>query len=240
MVMLLSLPVSLLLPRTTIADEDDHIFCVFKESSLVQSDERRVFYTAVFPGDYSWTVGYQNEFGQFLEDEYGDDLIFERYCFFEASPRKASRDLERMSDDDRRSSLYLGGAIMTRWAPDNFVSQDIQDFRIQISSDEGSLEVCVRDHECEDGDRIQITVAGRESFSGEIDNDWKCENFQVISGERYKIELFAINGTGRKGNCSYADVNTGEIRVRSQNTVIQSWKHRGGAGSRAEIIVEAQ
>ena len=32
----------------------------------------------------------------------------------------------------------------------------------------------MRDHECEDGDRIRVEVNGRSIFSGEIDNDWDC------------------------------------------------------------------
>ena len=38
---------------------------------------------------------------------------------------------------------------------------------------------------------------------GEIDNDWACEAIPVREGHN-RVELFAVNGTGRKGNCSYA------------------------------------
>ena len=48
--------------------------------------------------------------------------------------------------------------------------------------------------------------------------------------------LHAINGPGRRGNCSYADVNTGELRVEGKNMETQSWRHRGGPN--ATIIVE--
>ena len=57
---------------------------------------------------------------------------------------------------------------------------------------------------------------------------------------RNEIELYAINGTGRKGNCSYADENTGELRVEGENAESQLWRHRGGAGSSAAIIVDVQ
>lgn len=50
----------------------------------------------------------------------------------------------------------------------------------------------------------------------------------------------AVNGTGRKGNCSYANVNTGEIRVEGKTGETQSWRHRGGAGSSANIIVNVK
>ena len=117
-------------------------------------------------------------------------------------------------------------------------NQDIQDFSMKIIGLIGTLKVCVRDHECEDGDKISVEVDGRSIFSGEIDNDWDCYNLTVWSGESYAVELTALNGTGYKGDCSYRDENTGEIRVTGENTEMQVWRHRGGAGSKARIIVE--
>ena len=117
--------------------------------------------------------------------------------------------------------------------------QDIQDFSMKIRGSTGTLKVCVRDHECEDGDKIRVEVDDRSIFSGEIDNDWDCYTLDVQAGERYAVELTALNGTGYKGkNCSHRNVNTGEIRVTGENTETQVWRHRGGAGSKARIIVE--
>ena len=109
---------------------------------------------------------------------------------------------------------------------------------MKIRSSTGSLKVCVRDHECEDGDKIRVDVDGRSIFSGEIDNDWDCYTLTVWSGESYAVELTALNGTGYKGDCSHGNVNTGEIRITGENTETQVWRHRGGAGSKARIIVE--
>ena len=117
--------------------------------------------------------------------------------------------------------------------------QDIQDFNAQIKGSSGEVEVCVRDHECEDGDKVSVGVEGRNMFSGELVNDWACETLEVQSGQSYAVELTALNGTGHKGDCSHADVNTGEIRVTGENTETQTWRHRGGAGSQAQIVVEA-
>ena len=114
----------------------------------------------------------------------------------------------------------------------------IQDFGMKIKGATGTIKVCVRDHECEDGDEISVDFEGRTIFSGEIDNDWVCKTLKVRGGESYAVELTALNGTGYKGDCSYADGNTGEIRVTGENTETQVWRHRGGAGSRARIIVE--
>ena len=116
--------------------------------------------------------------------------------------------------------------------------QGIQDFPMKIKGATGSLDICVRDHECEDGDKISVDVEGRTLFSGEIVNDWDCQTIEVRGGESYVVELTALNGTGYKGDCSYADGNTGEIRVTGENTETQVWRHRGGAGSKARIIVE--
>ena len=87
-------------------------------------------------------------------------------------------------------------------------------------------------------DGMTMWVADRSIFSGEIDNDWDCYTLDVWAGESYAVELTALNGTGYKGDCSYRDENTGEIRVTGENTETQVWRHRGGAGSKARIIVE--
>ena len=115
--------------------------------------------------------------------------------------------------------------------------EGLSDFPIQIEGESGSVQICVRDHECEDGDAISVDVEGRNVFTGEIVNEWVCSDFDVESGQNYEIELTALNGTGYKGSCSYADINTGEIRVSGQNMEARVWRHREGAGSRARIVV---
>ena len=115
----------------------------------------------------------------------------------------------------------------------------IRDFPITVSSScPTEVAVCVRDHECEDGDQVRVSVNNSVIFSGEIFNQWQCRTVPVRVGTN-SVEMFAINGTGRKGPCSYADINTGEIRVSGSggNVQTQSWRHRGGAGSRANLVV---
>lgn len=219
------------------AKDGDYIYCLYKEFNTIDSDDRRVFYSAVFLGDYSFTTGYTNDFRDFLKDKHDFNGI-SKYCFFEGNSPAASRELEGRMRDDERTGLYGGGVIMTNWAPDTFDEQSIQDFNITISGDSAQLRVCVRDHECEDGDKVRLRVDGSQIFSGEIDNDWDCDTFTVQANREYAVELYAINGSGNKGNCSYANVNTGELRVEGSNTEVQSWQHRGGAGSRAHIIVK--
>ncbi len=140
--------------------------------------------------------------------------------------------------DGHYDKIYAYGGLAATSDQGFRGNQDVQDFPMKIKGTTGSLKVCVRDHECEDGDKIRVDVDGRSIFSGEIDNDWDCYTLDVWAGESYAVELTALNGTGYKGDCSYRDENTGEIRVTGENTETQVWRHRGGAGSKARIIVE--
>ena len=91
-------------------------------------------------------------------------------------------------------------------------------------------------HQCEEGDRIRVTVNGATVFSEELFNQEQCVAVPVRAGTN-SINLFALNGTGFKGNCNFADTNTGRIRVVGTNTVSQTWNHAGGAGSSANLNV---
>ena len=113
----------------------------------------------------------------------------------------------------------------------------LEDFPVQIEGETGTIDLCVRDHECEDGDAIDVDVESRNVFSGEIVNEAMCSTLEVEAGRNYVIELTALNGTGFKGACDFADVNTGEIVVRGLNAQTQVWRHREGAGSQARIVV---
>ena len=115
--------------------------------------------------------------------------------------------------------------------------RELEDFPVQIEGETGTIDICVRDHECEDGDAISVDVEGRNVFSGEIVNEAMCSVLEVEAGRDYIIELTALNGTGFKGACNFADANTGEILVRGLNTETQVWRHRQGAGSQARIVV---
>ena len=82
-----------------------------------------------------------------------------------------------VADYDRGHIYAYGGLGATS-------DQAIQDFSMKISGSTGTLKICVRDHECEDGDRISVDVDGRSIFSGEIDNDWDCYNLDGLGQER--------------------------------------------------------
>ena len=120
-----------------------------------------------------------------------------------------------------------------------FTEQPLRDFRIAVPSDRRKVEVCVRDHECEDGDRVTVSINGSMVLAEELYNSWSCATVPVWADKNY-VTMRAVNGTGYKGNCSHRDVNTGEIRVRGSSSQTQSWRHRGGTGSHVKLYVTVQ
>ena len=92
----------------------------------------------------------------------------------------------------------------------------------------------MRDHQCEDGDAIRVTVNGNVEFSGELFNEPSCFDVPVQEGEN-SVEMLALNGTGYKGDCLHTNENTGEIQINGGTK--QSWRHQGGAGSTANLNV---
>lgn len=116
-------------------------------------------------------------------------------------------------------------------------STPLRNFDVSLSSScARQVQICVSDHQCEDGDRISVDVNGSTVFSGELFNREQCVTAPVRAGVN-SIRLFALNGTGYKGACSHADVNTGRIRVVGSTSATQSWSHSGGTGSSANLNV---
>ena len=114
----------------------------------------------------------------------------------------------------------------------------IRDFPVNIPGNcSREVQICVRDYSCEDGDEIRVTVNGDIVFEGELFTRPQCRDVAVREGDN-PIEMLALNGTGGKGNCPN-DVNTGEITVTSPggNQTLQRWRHSGGAGSTANLVV---
>ena len=218
------------------AASEEFIYCKHVENELlVEEGNRKVFYSAVFLADYSNRIRYELDFAKHVKNNLGGGLG-DTSCYFERDESRAQSELHQEIRDDERLEIY-DGVVRTNWAPDTFSNQALRDFHMKLDDDSGQIQVCMRDHECEDGDRVRVSVDGAAMLEGEIYNDWDCESFTAQAGREYAIKLYAINGTGRTGNCSYRDVNTGEIRVSAENSQIHSWQHRGGAGSSAKIIV---
>ena len=163
------------------------------------------------------------------------------YWFHERTRAESEDRLrQQMAEAERNGHRAIG----TNWAPDTvgaggwtdaFATQPIRDFRIAVPASPHEVGVCVRDHQWEDGDRVRVSVNRSVLLSSETFNAWHCQTVSLRKG-RHDIELFAVNGRGYKGGCSYIDGNTGELRVTGQDAQIQSWCHRGGKGSSARIV----
>ena len=237
-----ALSVALSLPAAALGQDGPPVYCIYLDYDRDnRSATERVFYSDVFrAGEYTPNVyRWGRQFRDFLRANY---RLFDPYrdalCFTEDHPGESYSKLE----SDKRNARSRGNdVIVTRWAPDyleeGIEEKPIRDFHVVVSRRTETLTVCIRDHECEDGDRVTVAVNGENWFyDEEITNDWICESTYVSAG-RHSIELLAENGTGFKGECSFRDGNTGEIRVQGETIETQTWKHRSGAGSKANIIV---
>ena len=119
---------------------------------------------------------------------------------------------------------------------------------ISLSGDSGTLEVCVRDWGCEDGDIVTALIGdpGRELMSNvEILRRWQCEDVPIQAGHHYLIRVNAINGTARKcgiettagcglfcdpNTSNFPDLNSGELRVSAESsTATDRWEAPGGS-----------
>lgn len=147
----------------------------------------------------------------------------------EAASNEGSSDAIAVSSGD--GDMALASCLVVE------SERGLEDFNVQIEGEAGTVDICVRDHECEDGDAISVDVEGSNVFTGELVNAPVCSTLEVEAGRDYVIEMTALNGTGFKGACNFADINTGEIRVSGLNVETRVWRHREGAGSRARIVV---
>lgn len=227
-----------------IAAEEGHIFChCFGRDSGYSSDS--VYYTDIFVVDVPLTQHFEEmerKFVDFLQINEPDRIFESASCIGSREGEHHSLILKRGSAS--RAEWRGQRVVNTAWTPmrssgpqdSRFLSQPIRDFQIELSEVPSEVQICVRDHECEDGDVVRVLVNDRELINVEITNEWQCTKRSLSKG-RHDIELQAANGTGYKGNCSYMNENTGEIRVSGSNTQTQSWRHRGGAGSSASINI---
>lgn len=121
---------------------------------------------------------------------------------------------------------------------------DFGPFNIYVDGSQGTqatIAIGIRDHQCEDGDLVSVYIGDgygdRAVFTAtEIVNAWQERMVTVRAGYYYQVRAVAVNGTGFKGACNHADVNTGEMRVRSNNTTETSTWEAPGGSERAGII----
>ena len=127
--------------------------------------------------------------------------------------------------------------------------KDLEEWNPIVTADmdgQALINLCIRDHQCEDGDVLKVNVNRRTIFNEELFNGWSCKVVNANVG-RNIISVLAVNGTGKKGNCSYANANTGQIRVSGINSdgstqlgQTQEWHLRDSAGSRSTIEVSVK
>ena len=121
--------------------------------------------------------------------------------------------------------------------PDNDKNLRDTNFNINVPENEQEIRICVRDHSCEDGDRIRLLINGGEVYIGEIYNEPSCVIVPVHSEEN-SLQLYAINGTGGKGNdCSYEPINTGQIIIQGINWESAKWGLSPGSSNFSKVNI---
>ncbi|SMN12535.1 hypothetical protein SPBRAN_1494 [uncultured Candidatus Thioglobus sp.] len=209
-------------------------FCQGWDNPVPQSANKS-YYSNFFSADEQFAYAdFQDAFASFVLQKYGDSIYTTVRCGNGLYWRED--DMQNSIQSDK--STYNLKIIQTHWQPEPFERQALRDFHINVPSNNREVQLCVRDYECEDGDEIEVSVNSSAVFRGEIENSWDCNTVDVNKG-RNSIKLYAINGTGHKGNCPN-NINTGEIRIKGNNTQSQQWQHRGGKGSSANIIVDIE
>ena len=127
-------------------------------------------------------------------------------------------------------------------------SLDFGPVDVHLSGDAGTLEVCVRDWGCEDGDIVTVLIGdpGRTLMDNvTILRRWQCEDVPIRAGYHYLIRVNAINSTGRMcgiettegcglfcvpGGSGFAEVNSGELRVAAESSsATDRWDAPGGS-----------
>lgn len=100
------------------------------------------------------------------------------------------------------------------------------------------VNVCMRDNECEDGDILDITLNGKAIVRSELFKEAKCFDVPVNAGVNF-LGVYAVNGTGFKGQCSHEDRNTGVVTVygASGSGRTQTYSVRGGQGSYGSLMI---
>ena len=262
---LLGLLAILCVSPSTLGEEAKlHIYCWTDRD--VHTEAETLYYTGVFPGYYFSEDKYLSAFEKHLIAAAAESGVSLAIVTIRSTHRNCTTYRDSREKVEVRLQAHAKGwpakyrVVYTNWTPDGRESGDgqlseqpVRDFTVSIGGtepytergafgtswtvDPNVLSICVRDHECEDGDRVAVTVNGNGLLTVEIAADWQCEDVRLGPGT-HAIELHAVNGTGFKGDCSHADINTGEIMVASdREDSVQRWRHRGGTGSSARLKV---
>lgn len=145
---------------------------------------------------------------------------------------------------------YLMAAILLVFATFYFLDQVLswfhgmripafsgQQIAVVVPSDDRTIEVCVRDFACVDGDEIELELNADSVFRGELFREAICEEKLSVNEGSNPIVMTALNGSGGKGGCPN-NINTGEVKIISPNQQEHTYAWRQLAGETASATIE--
>ncbi len=104
-----------------------------------------------------------------------------------------------------------------------------------------TMDICVKDQRCVDGDTVRVSVNGSRLFTTDLARDWRCESTNLVFG-RNSIEAHAVDEGGPVDRCEiHWENNTGVLGVRVGGKIIAqtaAWSLR--AGESADLAVRVQ
>ena len=173
-----------------------------------------------------------------------DKYLFKAIRWDTGTPDKKT-SVHKEIEDNRSCGYRLSPYMTISWeqfvadASENQQLTDWGNFTAKFTAQgQRYVNVCMRDNECEDGDILSITLNGKEIARSELFNAGRCFDVPVNSGISY-LGVYAVNGTGHKGQCSFADRNTGEVTVTGAtgSGKTQLYSVRGGQGSYGSLTI---
>ena len=104
-----------------------------------------------------------------------------------------------------------------------------------------TMEICVKDQRCVDGDTVRVSVNGSRLFTTDLARDWTCESTNLVFG-RNSIEAHAVDEGGPVERCEiHWENNTGLLGVRVGGKIVAqtaAWSLR--AGESTDLAVRVQ
>ena len=104
-----------------------------------------------------------------------------------------------------------------------------------------TMDICVKDQRCVDGDTVRVSVNGSELFTTDLARDWTCETTDLVSGKN-SIEAYAVDEGGPVPRCEiHWENNTGLLGVRVGGTIVAqtaAWSLQ--IGESADLTIRVQ
>lgn len=173
-----------------------------------------------------------------------DKYLFKTIRWDTSTPDKKTI-VNKQIEDNRSCSYSLSPYMTMSWqqfvedASSNQQLADWGNFSAKLTGQgQRYVSVCMRDNECEDGDILALTLNGEEIARSELFNAARCFDVPVKPSVNF-LGVYAVNGTGFKGQCSHTDRNTGEVTVygATGSGRTQTYSVRGGQGSYGSLTI---